>query len=76
MFMNSGWQPFFENRRTGFPIFQCMMDLEFLITERIPQRWMYPADESINNALNLTEALSRQYLGEDSINATMWILKE
>ncbi|WMQ62875.1 SusD/RagB family nutrient-binding outer membrane lipoprotein [Imtechella halotolerans] len=75
MFMNSGWQPFFENRRTGFPIFNDDGS-GILNNGRIPQRWMYPADESINNALNLTEALSRQYLGEDSINATMWILKE
>lgn len=40
------WQPFFENRRTGFPIFNDDGS-GILNNGRIPQRWMYPADEQL-----------------------------
>lgn len=74
MFLNTGWQAFYEQRRTGFPEFNTDGS-GALNSGQIPKRWMYPADEAINNAENLTEAISRQFPSGDHTNALMWLLK-
>lgn len=73
-YLNSGWQPFFEQRRTGFPEFETAGD-GILNNGRIPKRWMYPTDEYNNNALNVESAVKSQYPGGDDINGVMWIVQ-
>jgi hypothetical protein len=73
-FMNSGWQPFFEQRRTGFPTFD-VSGAGMLNNKVIPKRWMYPESELRLNQQHVTEAISRQFPEGDNINATMWLLK-
>jgi hypothetical protein len=73
-FMNSGWQSFFEQRRTGFPEFDTS-GAGMLNNKRIPKRWMYPESELQLNQQNVTSAISRQYPEGDDINAVMWLIK-
>jgi hypothetical protein len=73
-FMNSGWQPFFEQRRTGFPVFE-VAGSGVLNNKMIPKRWMYPEAELQVNQRHVTEAISRQFPEGDNINGTMWLLK-
>jgi hypothetical protein len=73
-FMNSGWQPFFEQRRTGFPVFD-VSGAGVLNNKMIPKRWMYPETELQLNQQNVSEAISRQYPEGDNINGQMWLIK-
>jgi hypothetical protein len=79
-FMNSGLQPFFENRRTaengnpGYPVFD-VSGAGILNGGKVPLRWMYPDSESRLNSKNLVDAISRQYPGGDNINGVMWLIK-
>jgi len=72
-FMNSGWEPFFEQRRTGIPTFSVGPGT--INNMQIPKRWMYPQGELSNNGDNLAAALQNQYGGTDDINGVMWLLK-
>ena len=71
-FFTSGWESYFNQRRTGFPTFSVGEGT--LNGDAIPVRWLYPEAESNVNQSNLEEALQRQYGGEDSINGVMWLL--
>jgi hypothetical protein len=73
-FMNSGWQIFFEQRRTGFPEFETRGS-GVLNGGRIPKRWMYPTDEYNNNASNVQNAVKNQYSQGDDINGVMWMVQ-
>jgi hypothetical protein len=73
-FLNSGWQPFYEQRRTGFPVFD-VSGAGVLNNKRIPKRWMYPETELRLNQPNVTAAISSQYSGNDDINGIMWSIK-
>jgi len=73
-FQNSGWQPFYEQRRTGIPAFLTGPGNEN--DGLIPKRWMYPSGESNINAANLQAALQSQYGGADDINTgIMWLIR-
>jgi hypothetical protein len=74
MFMNTGWQPFYEQRRTGFPIFETAKS-GILNGGKIPKRWMYPTDEYNNNKTNVENAVKSQYPDGDNINGTMWLVQ-
>jgi hypothetical protein len=74
MFMNTGWQPFYEQRRTGFPAFETS-GAGILNGGKIPKRWMYPTDEYNNNRVNVEQAVRTQYASVDDINGVMWILQ-
>lgn len=74
MFMNTGWQPFYEQRRTGFPAFD-VTGSGILNNGIIPRRWMYPNDEFTNNRVNVENAVKSQYPDGDNINGVMWILQ-
>lgn len=74
MFMNTGWMPFYEQRRTGFPTFDVAFS-GILNGGVIPKRWMYPTDEYNNNAVNVQKAVSSQYPAGDNINGLMWIVQ-
>ena len=72
LFQNSGYQAFFEQRRTGVPTFSVG---EGNANGKIPVRWMYPTSERQYNWDNLEEALQRQFNGSDDINDIMWLIK-
>jgi hypothetical protein len=74
MFMNTGWQPFFEQRRTGFPVFETAGG-GILNGGKIPKRWMYPTNEYNNNRVNVENAVKSQYAEGDNINGVMWLLQ-
>lgn len=74
MFMNTGWMPFYEQRRTGFPTFD-VSGAGILNGGVVPKRWMYPNDEYVNNAVNVQKAVSSQFPSGDNINGVMWILQ-
>jgi hypothetical protein len=72
-FLNAGWLPFYEQRRTGFPVFD-VSGSGVLNNKQIPKRWMYPETELQLNQGSVSEAITRQYQ-QDDINGVMWILK-
>ncbi|MEO6313430.1 MAG: SusD/RagB family nutrient-binding outer membrane lipoprotein [Chitinophagaceae bacterium] len=72
-FQNSGWEAYFNYRRTNVPVF-------FTGTGTgnsgvIPKRFQYPSSERTTNANNLSTAVKSQYGGSDDINAQMWLIK-
>lgn len=71
MFLNSGWEPFYNNRRTGIPEFDVSGG-GTLNQGRVPKRWMYPISEINLNQENLEAAIQRQYPEGDNINGVMW----
>jgi len=72
-FQNSGWEAYFNYRRTGIP--------EFLIgtgtgnSERIPKRFQYPTEEQSTNRANWEAAVDAQFGGVDDINEVMWLIE-
>jgi hypothetical protein len=74
MFMNTGWEAFYNQRRTGIPVFETAGD-GILNNGLIPKRWMYPTSEYNYNGTNVDAAVKSQYPGGDDINGIMWILQ-
>ncbi len=73
-FQHSGYEAYYNYRRTGLPVF-AMGGPGTGNSGKIPRRFQYPGTERTTNATNLTEALQRQYSGNDDINLDMWIVK-
>jgi hypothetical protein len=73
MFQNSGWEAFYNQRRTGVPVFAEGVGTN--AAGRIPKRWRYPAEERNNNPANTDQAIQRQYGGNDDLYGLMWLLK-
>ncbi len=72
-FQNSGWEPYFNYRRTGVPAFSTGVGIGN--NGVIPKRWAYPSYEQNRNKDNLKAALDRQFGGKNSINEVMWLIK-
>jgi hypothetical protein len=72
-FLNSGWEPFFEQRRTGIPVLSTGPGTQN--SGQVPKRWIYPQSEYVSNAENVEEAVQRQFNGVDDINGVMWVLQ-
>ncbi|NLR66590.1 SusD/RagB family nutrient-binding outer membrane lipoprotein [Chitinophaga varians] len=72
-FMNSGWQVFYEQRRTGLPVFDVSGN-GVLNNKKVPKRWMYPETELNLNRQHVSDAITRQYPQGDNINGVMWLL--
>ncbi|MBD0367991.1 MAG: SusD/RagB family nutrient-binding outer membrane lipoprotein, partial [Flavisolibacter sp.] len=72
-FMNSFYEPFFEQRRTGIPTLSVGPGT--LNGGQVPKRWIYPQSEYVNNKANVQAAVERQYPGGDNVNEVMWVLK-
>ena len=72
-FMNSGWEAFLEQRRTGIPTLSVGPGT--YNDQKVPKRWIYPQSEYDYNAANLDAAVQRQYNGDDDVNAVMWLLQ-
>jgi hypothetical protein len=73
MFQNSGWEAYFNYRRTGIPAFKSGTGIGN--NGVIPKRWGYPNSEQNRNAENWKAALTNQGFTTDDINAKMWLLK-
>jgi hypothetical protein len=71
-FMNSGWEAFYEQRRTGVPTLSIGPGT---YTTEVPKRWLYPQSEYDYNLGNLNNALQSQYGGSDDVSSAMWILQ-
>lgn len=74
-FLNSGFEPFYQWRRTGVPAFKEGGVGIGTPTFKIPLRWQYPVDEVNYNKANNAAALASQYGGTDDLNAKMWLIK-
>lgn len=72
-FMNTGWEAFYNQRRTGIPEFS--LSNQIINPGGIPKRWMYPQNEVQLNLSNMNDALQRQFNGQDDVNGVMWLLR-
>jgi hypothetical protein len=72
-FMNSSWEPFYEQRRTGVPTLRVGPGT--LNGGKVPKRWQYPLTETQYNEEHVQEAIKRQYPEGDDTNASMWLIK-
>ena len=74
-FLNSGFESFYQWRRTGVPAFKEGGVGIGTPSFKIPLRWQYPVDETNYNPTNNKSALTAQYGGTDDLNAKMWLIK-
>ncbi|MGN6436402.1 MAG: SusD/RagB family nutrient-binding outer membrane lipoprotein [Agriterribacter sp.] len=73
-FQNSGWEPYFNWRRTGVPEF--LTGVGTGNSGRIALRFQYPNLERITNGTNWAAAVQKQFgTTDDDINAKMWLIK-
>lgn len=72
-FQNSGWEPYFNYRRTGTPAFAGGTGIGN--NGIIPKRWAYPSSEQSLNTTNWQSALQAQQLSTDDINGEIWLIK-
>lgn len=73
-FNNSGWEAFYNWRRTGIPTLHIGANMSNP-SGKIPVRWRYPRDEYQNNSINVGKAIQSQFGGSDGVDDVMWILK-
>lgn len=73
LFMQSGWEAFFEQRRTGIPTLNVGPGT--YNNGKVPKRWLYPQSEFDYNNANVEAAVQSQYGGSDDVNGVMWILQ-
>lgn len=74
-FMNSGFEAYYNWRRTGIPAFSQGGAGIGTSNNLIPLRWQYPQDEINYNNNNYKTAIGNQYGGNDDLNAKMWLIK-
>jgi len=74
-FENSGWEAFYNQRRTGFPKTFITKGSGINGSSLVPRRWQYPVDEQTYNGVNYKAALDRQFAGKDDVYSDMWLLK-
>jgi hypothetical protein len=73
-FQNSGWEAYYNYRRTGVPEF--LTGVGTGNSGRIAIRWQYPSSERTTNIDNYNAALQSQFGSEtDDINTEMWVIK-
>ncbi|MGL4632271.1 MAG: SusD/RagB family nutrient-binding outer membrane lipoprotein [Leadbetterella sp.] len=70
---NSGWEPYYQYRRTGIPTFSEGAGTNS--QGKIPVKWLYPIREVVNNAENAKKAIDKQFSGKDDIFAKMWLIQ-
>ena len=75
-FMNSGWEAFYNYRRTGVPVFSQGGPGTGTANSLIPRRWLYPIDEINYNNANYKTALTAQFdAGADNVTKDTWLTK-
>lgn len=72
-YQNSGWEAYYNWRRTGTPAFHTGPGTGN--SNRVALRFQYPVAEKANNAAHVNSAIQSQFGGQDDINAKMWIIK-
>lgn len=72
-FESSGYEPYYNWRRTGVPAFQSGSGIGN--NGVIPKRWAYPVTEQVQNKSKWNAAISAQQYSADDLNQTMWLLK-
>jgi Starch-binding associating with outer membrane len=72
-FQNSGYEPYYNWRRTGVPAFEGGTGVGN--NGIVPVRWAYPTNEQTQNTTNWNAALKAQGFTQDDLNQVMWILK-
>lgn len=70
---NSGYQAYYQWRRTGIPAFNVGPGTGN--GGKIPLRFQYPSNEITANENNYKSAIQSQYNGADDINLPMWLIK-
>ena len=73
MFENSGYEAYYNWRRTGVPEFQAGAGVGN--NGVIPKRWAYPVSEQTQNSSNWSSAVAAQQFSGDDLNQSMWLLK-
>ena len=73
--MNSGYESFYNWRRTGIPAFAQGGPGVGTPSNTIPLRWQYPLSEINYNSDNYKAAIQSQFAGNDDLNAKMWLIK-
>jgi hypothetical protein len=74
-FMNSGWEAFYNYRRTGVPAFSQGGSGIGTTGNVIPKRWLYPIDEINANNSNYKASVASQYGGTDDVMKDTWLTK-
>ena len=72
---NSGYEAFYNWRRTGFPKTFASTGGGINSNNKIPRRWQYPVDEQTYNTTNYKSALTSQFNGTDDLNMDTWLTK-
>jgi hypothetical protein len=72
-FQNSGYEPYYNWRRTGVPAFEGGSGVGN--NGVVPVRWAYPVTEQQQNTTNWNAALTAQGYTQDDLNQVMWLLK-
>lgn len=83
MFTNSGWEPFYEWRRSvsttypnGIPAWdQGGAGIGTGGSNLLPRRWEYPSAEATSNTANYKAALQSQFGGVDDPTKDTWLTK-
>jgi hypothetical protein len=82
MFANSGWEPFFNWRRSvstanpnGLPAWDQGGAGIGTVNNMIPRRWEYPSNEAAYNTANYKAALQSQFGGADDPTKDTWLTK-
>lgn len=80
LFMNSGWEAFYNYRRTGVPAFPTGASNTGYGNVAgqvgvIPRRLLYPIDEINANNANYKASLNSQYGGTDDVTKDTWLTK-
>jgi hypothetical protein len=72
-FQNSGYEAYYNWRRTGVPAFEGGSGVGN--NGIVPIRWAYPLLEQQQNTDNYNKALKAQGYTQDDLNQVMWLLK-
>ncbi|WP_158643010.1 SusD/RagB family nutrient-binding outer membrane lipoprotein [Mucilaginibacter ginsenosidivorax] len=80
MFSNSGWEAFYNYRRTGVPAFPTGPSNTGYGTVAgqvgiIPRRLLYPLDEINANNANYKTSIGSQFGGTDDVTKDTWLTK-
>jgi len=75
MFCNSGYEPFYNWLRTGYPAFAEGGVGIGTPNNKLSRRWMYPQNEITYNSANYQASIQSQYGGNDDITKDTWLNK-
>ncbi len=75
MWQNSGWEAYYNWRRTGVPAFSQGGPGIGTSSNMIQLRWLYDNNEIVANSANYQAAIQSQYDGTDDVTKAMWLIK-